>query len=124
MSNKKGLPETAPEQQSPLNIILSQREVLGMLEDASDVELAGPLAKGMINVFIATSGSGKSLLAFLVSWNELKMGSLRKFSIWIWTIRIPSIKIDIQIFLCLMVFSTSRNTSSTKSWMNSLVFSL
>ena len=78
MSNKKGLPETAPEQQSPLNIMLSQREVLGMLEDASDVELAGPLAKGMINVFIATSGSGKSLLAFLVSWNELKNGQFKK----------------------------------------------
>jgi len=28
MSNKKGLPETAPEQQSPLNIILSQRRFL------------------------------------------------------------------------------------------------
>ena len=95
-----------------------------MLEDASDVELAGPLAKGMINVFIATSGSGKSLLAFLVSWNELKNGQFKK--VFYLDLDNPhSIYKDrYSNFPLLDGFSTSRNTSSTKSWMNSLVFSL
>jgi archaellum biogenesis ATPase FlaH len=73
MVNEKGLPETAPEQVDLLNIIVSRERSIGnILEKANDIELAGPLAKGMINVFIATSGSGKSLLAFLISWKELQ----------------------------------------------------
>ena len=73
MTKRKGLPETAPEQVDPLNIIISQERSIGdILEKANDIELAGPLAKSMVNVFIATSGSGKSLLAFLLSWKELQ----------------------------------------------------
>jgi len=74
MAKKKGLSPAAPEE-TPLNSILTRKGVYVVLQDAPDIELAGPLAKGMINVFIATSGSGKSLLAFLISWKELKAGS-------------------------------------------------
>ena len=35
-----------------------------------EIELAGPLIKGSINLFIAQSGSGKSLCAFAVGWKE------------------------------------------------------
>jgi len=74
MAKKKGLSPAAPEE-TPLNSILTRKGVYEVLQDAPDVELAGPLAKSMINVFIATSGSGKSLLAFLISWKELKARS-------------------------------------------------
>jgi len=70
MTKKEGLPLTAPE--DPIKDIIVQTPVWdSFLENAPDVELAGPLVKEMVNVFVAQSGSGKSLLAFLVSWNEL-----------------------------------------------------
>jgi len=70
MTKRKGLSPTAPE--SHLIDIIAYKEAKKVLKDASEVDLAGPLAKGMINVFIAQSGSGKSLCAFLVAFEELR----------------------------------------------------
>jgi len=71
MTKRKGLPTTAPE--SHLTHIIAQKGgIQDMVEQALDIELAGPLAKGQINVFVAESGKGKSLLAFIVAWKELQ----------------------------------------------------
>jgi len=40
-----------------------------------EIELAGPLIKGSINLFIAQSGSGKSLCAFAIGWKETQLHS-------------------------------------------------
>lgn len=40
--------------------------------NAQEVELAGPLVKRAINIFVAESGSGKSITAFCIAWRELK----------------------------------------------------
>ena len=78
MTKKEGLLPTAPEQQSPLNAILSQREKLQASKlNVPDVELAGCMVKRAINVFVAQSGSGKSLLAFCLAWNETRSGNFK-----------------------------------------------
>ena len=44
MAKKKGLSPAAPEE-TPLNSIISRKGVYAVLQDAPDIELAGPLAK-------------------------------------------------------------------------------
>jgi len=95
MTKRKGLPTTAPE--SHLTHIIAQKGgIQDMVEQALDIELAGPLAKGQINVFVAESGKGKSLLAFIVAWKELQTEILIMYSIWIWITRTVYGKTDTQ----------------------------
>jgi len=73
MAKEKGLPETAPEEVNPIDsIVIQGKKKWDMLLKAKDVELAGPLAKSMINIFVAKNNSGKSLLAFCIAWKELR----------------------------------------------------
>lgn len=78
MSKKEGLLPTAPANVDPVKHIITQKNMLDQfLVDAHDIVLAGPLVKYMVNLFVATSGSGKSLLAFLVAWHEIQAGQFK-----------------------------------------------
>lgn len=73
MAKEKGLSSAAPEFDGSLKkIIAHQKAVMESKIQVPDVELAGCIVKRANNVFVAQSGSGKSLLAFLISWRETK----------------------------------------------------
>ena len=73
---KKG--ELAPlSKQAPPNtalklILQNKHNIITSKENAEEIEMTGPLVKRAVNIFVAQSGSGKSLCAFVVSWKELK----------------------------------------------------
>lgn len=77
MSKKEGLLQAAPEVRAFKTIITHKKELVKSKMTAADVELAGCLVKRAINVFVAQSGSGKSLLAFCLAWNETKSGNFK-----------------------------------------------
>lgn len=73
---KKGRLATLPEQALPnkaLNLIVQNKQnIISSKDNAEEIEMTGPLVKRAVNIFVAQSGSGKSLCAFVVSWKELK----------------------------------------------------
>lgn len=50
-------------------------EIMDDLTQAPSAERAGCLVKQAVNMFIAPSGSGKSLVSFCLAWKETKEGS-------------------------------------------------
>jgi len=50
-------------------------EIMDDLTQAPSAERAGCLIKQAVNMFIAPSGSGKSLVSFCLAWKETKEGS-------------------------------------------------
>ena len=68
-----------PKAESPngTKYIITQEtdEMIDELEKVPEVELAGPIEKQSINIFVGQSGSGKSLTTFCVAWFETKKGN-------------------------------------------------
>jgi len=60
---------------SAKDIIPLAKEIEKDLMELPEVELAGPLVKRAINLLVAQSGSGKSLVAYCISWKETKEGN-------------------------------------------------
>lgn len=58
-------------------IAQNTNDIMKTRMEALDVELAGPITKQQSNIFVAQSGSGKSLAAFCIAWKETKE---RKFA--------------------------------------------
>jgi len=46
-------------------------------KEVEDIELAGCLVKRSINIFVAPSGSGKSLISFCLAWKETKENNFK-----------------------------------------------
>lgn len=59
------------------NIIAQKKVIMKSKKEVEDIELAGCLVKRSINIFVAPSGSGKSLIAFCLAWKETKENNFK-----------------------------------------------